>query len=192
MDVLDAIRNRRSIRPENMDPSRPVDRATLETLLEAANWAPSHGLTEPWRFIVFEGAARRDLVEAAVSTLADPSEPPLAKDDPRRLKLESKMLVPPVIIAIICAPSDSPKILEHEEIASVAIAVQNMHLAAFGLGLGGFWTSGKKAFDPRVARFLELRGRERCLGFFYVGYPAIEWPEGARGPWRDKVSFRSR
>lgn len=190
MDVLEAIRNRRSIRPEQMDPSRPVPRATLETLLEAANWAPSHGHTEPWRFIVFEGEARRGLFEAAVSTVVDPSEPPPGPEDPRRTKLEEKMLVPPVIIAIVCAPSESPKILEHEELASVAIAVQNLHLAAFALGLAGFWTSGKKAFDARVARFLGLSGRQRCLGFFYLGWPAVPWPVGERGPWQDKVSWR--
>lgn len=190
MDVLEAIRNRRSIRPEHMDPARPVPRQTLESLLEAANWAPSHGHTEPWRFIVFEGEARRALVEAAVSTLVEPGEPVPGPSDPRRLKLEEKMLVPPVIIAIVCAPSESPKIVEHEELASVAIAVQNLHLAAFAAGLGGFWTSGKKAFDPRVAAFLGLAGRERCLGFFYVGWPAVEWPAGERRPWSEKVRWR--
>lgn len=190
MDVFEAIRGRRSIRPEHMDPTRPVPRETLEALLEAANWAPSHGHTEPWRFIVFEGEARRALVEAAVSTLVEPGEPAPGPADPRRTKLEEKMLVPPVIVAIICETSASPKIVPHEELASVAIAVQNLHLGAFALGLGGFWTSGRKAFDPRVAAFLGLGERARCLGFFYVGWPTVPWPEGARGPWQEKVEWR--
>ncbi len=192
MDVFDAIRGRRSVRPETMDPDRPVPRDLIESLLEAANWAPSHGLTEPWRFVVFEGEARKALVEAAVSTLTDPGEPAPAPLDPRRLKMEQKMLVPPVIISISSAAPPNPKILEHEQIASVAIAVQNLHLAAFASGLGGFWTSGKKAFDPRVARFLGLEPGARCLGFFYLGYPTAPWPEGVRGAWQDKVQWRSR
>ena len=57
MDLFDAIRLRRSIKPEKMKPD-PVPRALLDRMLEAANWAPSHGLTEPWRFVVHTGDAR--------------------------------------------------------------------------------------------------------------------------------------
>ncbi|MGA0408414.1 MAG: nitroreductase family protein, partial [Limisphaerales bacterium] len=55
------IRSRRSIKPNLMDPDKPVDPMLLDTLLENANWAPTHGLTEPWRFTVFTGTARRKL-----------------------------------------------------------------------------------------------------------------------------------
>ena len=56
------IRNRRTIKPAAMaDEELPVD--LLETLLENANWAPTHGLTEPWRFKVFRGAARARLAD---------------------------------------------------------------------------------------------------------------------------------
>lgn len=50
--VLDVIANRWSSRA--IDPDRPVDRAVLLRLLEAARWTPSSGNAQPWRFLVFD------------------------------------------------------------------------------------------------------------------------------------------
>lgn len=190
MDVFDAIRLRRSIKPDKLSP-QPVPRAVLEQLLEAANWAPSHGLTEPWRFIVFEGEARRALAEAAVSTMAAPGEGTLPLDDPRRVKLLHNMLSPPVTIAIVCAPSKNPKIVREEEVISTGIAVHNLTLAARALGIATFWTSGEKATHAKMAEFLGLEPGSACLGFLYVGYPAVPWPDATRGPIAPKVTWRA-
>lgn len=189
MDIFDAIRLRRSIKPDKMKPD-PVDRAVLERLLEAARWSPSHGKTEPWRFIVFEGDARRSLAEAAASTMAGDAAT-LPADDPRREKLMKSFLTPPVCMAIICATSTNPKIVEHEEIISTGIAVQHMMLIARTLGLATYWTSGEKSFHPRMAKFLGIEAPQRCLGFMYVGWPAIAWPDGERQPIATKVTWRS-
>ena len=54
------IRHRRSIKPVDMDAMRVVGRELLTQVLEDATWAPTHGLTEPWKFIV-AGAVRRGL-----------------------------------------------------------------------------------------------------------------------------------
>jgi nitroreductase len=186
MDVLDAIRNRRSIKPEKMK-SDPVDRRLLEAAFDAANWAPSHGHTEPWRFIVFENDARARLCEAVCATISGGA--PVAPDDPRRMKIAGKMMRAPVIVAIVCQADPSPKIVEHEEIAATAIAVQNMHLALRSFGLAGYWSSGSKAFHPIVAAFLGITPPARCLGFFYIGWPAIPWPDGERGPVASKVTW---
>ena len=42
----------------------PIDLTLIAQILEAANWAPSHGKTEPWRFVVYSGAARRIVGDA--------------------------------------------------------------------------------------------------------------------------------
>lgn len=168
----------------------PIDRATLDRLFEAANWAPSHGLTEPWRFIVFQGEAKKSLAEAICRTMADEGQDTLPPDDPRRAKITLKTETAPVVAAIVCNVSSKPNIVEFEEVEAVAMAVQNLHLAARALGLAGFWSSGKKAFHPRMAEFLGLEPPARCLGFFYIGYPAGPWPEGKRGPFQDKVVYK--
>jgi len=62
IDITTLIRNRRSIKPALMS-DRPVEPHLLETLLENANWAPSHGLTEPWRFCIYKGTTRKELAD---------------------------------------------------------------------------------------------------------------------------------
>ena len=168
----------------------PVDRATLDRLFDAANWAPSHGLTEPWRFTVFQGEARKDLAEAICCTMATDGQDTLPADDPRREKITRKTETAPVVAAIICDASTNPNIVELEEVESTAMAVQNLHLAARALGLAGFWSSGKKAFHPKMAEFLGLVPPARCLGFFYLGYPAIPWPTGERRPVQEKIVWK--
>jgi hypothetical protein len=57
-DLMKIIRRRRSIFPKKYCGEK-VDRKVLEEMLEAARWAPSHHLTEPWKFIVFESEEKR-------------------------------------------------------------------------------------------------------------------------------------
>src|SRR3954449_6459508 len=61
VDVLDAIRSRRTHKRFGAD---PVPRAVVEELLELARWAPNHHLTEPWRFRVLGPESLRRLQEA--------------------------------------------------------------------------------------------------------------------------------
>ncbi len=190
MDVFDAIALRRSVKPLAMKPD-PVDRRSIEAMLEAGNWAPSHRHTEPWRFIVFEGDARVRLAEQVVTNMTDDRAPPIPDDDPRRVNVIAKMTAPPVVVAIVCQTSTLPKVIEHEELISTGIAVHNMHLAARAMGLGAFWTSGAKAFHPKMAEFLGIEPPARCLGFLYVGYPKDQWPASPRGAVADKVHWRS-
>ena len=190
MDIFEIIENRRSIKPLDMKPD-PVSPDLIQKLLDAANWAPSHRHTEPWRFIVMTKDARRDLADAVIQTMATEKTPIVGPSHPKYQSTYNKMLNVPVIIAIICHTSSLPKVVPHEEIASTAMAVQNMHLGAQALGLGAFWSSGNKAFHPKMAEFLDLGENDQCLGFLYVGWPKVDWPTGKRRPIEDKVTWRT-
>src|SRR5689334_14455556 len=61
--VIQAVQQRRSFGVKDLRPD-PVPRAYIELMLEAANWAPTHGRTEPWRFTVYMDEGRRGLAEA--------------------------------------------------------------------------------------------------------------------------------
>ena len=74
------------------------------------------------------------------------------------------------------------KILEIEEIEAVACAIQNMHLSCTAYGLGGFWATPKLIYSTYMNEFLGLGEKDKCLGLFYIGYPAIEWPKAHRKP----------
>jgi nitroreductase len=69
-----------------------------------------------------------------------------------------------------------------EEIEAVACAVQNMHLTCTAYGLGGFWSTPKAVYAPEMNQLLEIGENDKCLGLFYIGYPAIEWPKAHRKP----------
>ena len=55
-ETLHLIKSRRSVMPKDFS-GESVSRAEVEQLLEAANWAPTHGRTEPWRYVVIQGGA---------------------------------------------------------------------------------------------------------------------------------------
>lgn len=64
MDVLEAIRSRASTRAF-LD--RPVDRATIEAILDAARWAPSGTNAQPWQVAVVAGATKRSITAALIA-----------------------------------------------------------------------------------------------------------------------------
>jgi len=55
------MRNRRSVFPDQFDAGRHIPDETVQQILENATWAPNHGHTEPWRFVVFTGEGLKKL-----------------------------------------------------------------------------------------------------------------------------------
>ncbi|HSX78201.1 MAG TPA: nitroreductase [Candidatus Saccharimonadia bacterium] len=185
--LYDALKDRRSINLRDLLPD-PIALTCLEQMLEAANWAPSHGHTEPWRFTVFAGEARHKLGEvfAEAYRLGTPAE---RFDEAIMAFTRDRVLLAPVWISIGLQPDAVKKMPEWEEISAVAIAVHNLHLMTCGLGLGCKWSSGAASRHPHVAQFLGLQPPAQLLGFLYVGKPAKAWPPGQRRPMADKVTW---
>lgn len=182
-----AIASRRSFGLKELAPE-PIDLALVEQLLDAANWAPSHGKTEPWRFVVYSGEARRVVGEAfgAAFRLLNPEQP---AGGPGEHAQRERVWQAPVWIALGMCPD--PKMPEWEELIAFGSAVQNLHLMAGALGLAGKWTSGACALHPHVAEVVGFAPATRLLGFFYVGRPAGPWPEGRRRALAAKVRWLS-
>src|SRR5690606_26805502 len=96
-----------------------------------------------------------------------------------------------VVIALGMARDPKGKIPAHEEAYAVACAVQNMYLTCTAYGLGAFWSTGAVLTGESMVRFLGLGPDDQCLGLFYLGYPAGEWPKGYRKPLPDLVEYVS-
>lgn len=161
METLEAIMTRRSV-PKVSD--RAPDTATIERLLDAAVRAPTHHVTEPWRFIVLRGDALHGLGAAWAAGVerAGKSAEGIA----------AKALRAPVVIAVIARPKTHlPKVVEVEEHHAIGAAIQNILLAAHALGLGAMVRTGPVATLPEVLDFLGLGDSEHVAGFVYVGYP---------------------
>jgi nitroreductase len=190
-DVLfDAICNRRSMGLSRLSPD-PVDRRLIERMLEAANWAPSHGDTEPWRFTVFAGEGRATL--AALFAAAHREETGGNTPEKASEGALKRAYAAPVWISIGMSPArredGSLLMSENEELMAVACAVQNLHLMASALGLAGMWHSKGLSVSPVVARGLGLEPPARLLGFFMCGWPATDWLTSSRRPLTEKVHW---
>jgi nitroreductase len=134
--------------------------ADVDQLLRLAMRAPDHRKLEPWRFLVFEGAARERLGDIFAAAAADP-----LRADARALPLRA-----PVVIAVISSPVDDPKktpVWEQE--LSVGAVCQTLLLSAFASGWAACWLTEQPAFDAGVAASLGLTARERIAGFIYLG-----------------------
>lgn len=181
--LQELIKNRRSIFPDSYT-DRELSKETLLQLLECANTAPTHKLTQPWRFTVFRGDALIRLADKLASLYQE--------NTPAALFLQKKyeatrrnVLRSAAVIAInIHYSGEVPK---WEELAATACAVQNLWLAASAEGIGGYWSSPGSI--KHMADFLALADGEECLGFFYMGYHAEPQRGANRTPVAEKIRW---
>lgn len=190
-EVAQLIAHRRSIKPALMDAEREVSADLWKTLFEAANWAPNHGLTEPWRFIVHSGDSRGEIATALQT--AYKSETPESEFRPEKFeKMGKNPFLANSVVAIVMKRDPKRKIPEIEEVEAVACAVQNLHLTAASVGLGVFWSSPVVTYGKSFAASLDLAEGDKCLGLLYVGWPkeGLDWPSCKRTDAMAKVTFK--
>lgn len=168
MNIKEIIQLRRTVKPTSMN-GKKIDDAAVQELLQLADWAPSHGLTEPWYFTVFGG-------EKVKGFCADHAElyktyTPSASYIPGNYdKLKTQGDLASHVIAICMKRGTNPKIPEVEEIAAVACAVQNIWLAATAQNIAVYWGSGGMTYTPAMQDYLGLRDEDKVMGFLYLGY----------------------
>jgi nitroreductase len=172
----------------------PVPVSLILTALEAANWAPSHGETEPWRFVVYMGEGRQGLGDAFADAYREDAEREGTFKEASFTGQRERVWSSPVWISLglepALLPDGSPKMGLEEEALAVACAVQNLHLVANAQGLAGMWLSQGVFVHPRVATFVGLTAPyARLLGFFVLGFPNIPWTVGERRPLSEKLRW---
>ncbi|GAB5398820.1 MAG: hypothetical protein Aureis2KO_04050 [Aureisphaera sp.] len=173
--IIDLISTRRAVFPvQYMD--EPITEKELKTILEAANWAPTHRRTEPWRFKVFHSEeARKNLSEFLGSTYREITDP---ISEVKFRKIVDKPLQSGCVMAICMQRDPKESVPEWEEIASTAMAVQNMWLTAISMGIGCYWSTPN--LKDHMDKHITLSRGEKCLGFFYMGKYNGSLPEGTR------------
>ena len=185
-DLLHTIQQRRSVPIKEIDPNQPVEKAHLDLMLEAANWAPSHGQTEPWRFSVFTGEGRRVLADAFVATYRTITPPEKRDPNGENVQVQRAFTAPAWISLGMRLSGAMP---EWEETSAVSMAVQNLHLMACALGYVGKWGSGILSRHELIAETIGIQAPDKLLGLFYIGKPAKPVEPGKRKPIQDKVKW---
>jgi nitroreductase len=172
MDVLKAVKGRRSIRAFKSDDVSPK---IVKGLLNAATWAPSAGNIQPWEFIVVrKPEIKRALAEAA---------------------LDQKFIEEAPVVIVVCANENRSaqrygirgKTLYC--IQDTAAAIQNIHLVTYSLGLGTCWVGAFKEEEAR--EILKIPQGIRPLAIIPVGYPAEAPPPRSRRPINQIVRYET-
>ncbi len=188
-EISELVRERRSIAPKDYS-DRAVHREIVERVIQNGTWAPTHGMTQPWRFTAFTGAGRQRLAD----TLGMEYRRMVAPEHFLQRKydnLTQRPMQSPVVIALGMVRDPKGKITELDEMLAVACAVQNMALTCTAYGLGSFWSTAAAAMGAGMHDLLGLGANDRALGLFYMGYPAVEWPKGYRKPLDQVLTWRS-
>jgi nitroreductase len=149
VDVENAIRERRTHKAFGPD---PVERETLEELLELARWAPNHNLTNPWRFRVLGPESLRRLKEAAGPEGA------------------AKLDRAPTLVAASVVQTGDP-VQDEEDLCAAAVAVYVVLLAAHARGLVGYWRTPGVLRTPEGRAALGIPDDERFVGLIHLGPP---------------------
>jgi 5,6-dimethylbenzimidazole synthase len=167
---------------------------TFERLMRIACLAPSVGLSEPWRFVTVDDAARRAAVRtcfARCNAAALALQPDERAGLYARLKLAGLDDAPChfAVFADHAGPqghglgrATMPQTVEY----SAVLALGTLWLAARAEGLGLGWVS---ILDPaEVARVLDVPASWRLIGYFCLGFPqaADEEPALQRAGWEHR------
>ena len=181
------IKSRRSTKPRYFNGEK-IEDSIVWQILENASWAPTHGLTQPWRFKVFtdDGLAKLANFQADLYQKLTPEEN-FKSEKYNRLK--TNILKSSHVVVICMERQKSEKIPEIEEIEAVACSVQNMALTATAYGICSFWGSGGVTYTQELKDFLGLGEKDLCLGYLYLGYSDNPATVSRRDPIQEKVEW---
>jgi nitroreductase len=168
-EVLDAIRNRRSVLRFE---STQVEDDKVEAVLEAGRWAPSWINKQPWSFIVIKDQKTKDEISEIVPTT-----------------FVQGLKEAPVCIAVTVDTDEDP----YHHVEDGAAAAQNMALAAHSLGLNTSWIgvydlkNQKKSAESKIKEILELPKNYRVIALLPLGHVKYEVPKKDRKTLRQIV-----
>ena len=193
MDLFEAIRTTRAMR--RLDPDKDVSDADVRTILEAALKGPTGGNQQPIRWLVVRDPEVKKQLQKIYQRCWNkgrkPYEAEPGKVAPNVLSsadhLAANLHLAPVII-LACADTGSSA-RRHD--ASVYPSVQNMLLAARGLGLGATLTTAHLFEEDAVKEVLGIPEHVTTYALVPVGYPTGKWGEAKRRP-LDEVSYHDR
>ena len=181
------IVNRRSIKPAVFN-GKKIDDQQIVQLLTLANWAPTHGFTEPWRFIVYSDAAVKQFCTEHAD-LYKLHEPPATFNAAKYDKQLHNGDHTSHLIAVYMQRGSNPNITELEEICATAAAVQNILLGAEALGIAVLWSTGGMVLRPAIKDYLGLGEADKMIGLLYLGYTDEAPRPGRRGAAEEKATW---
>lgn len=170
--ALSLIRTRQTVLPKRLrEPGPSPDQQRALFLAAAA--APDHGQLRPWRFVVVPPQRRDALALAFGQALRerDPSATDVQVAQAQEKAHRSPFLAVAVARLGDIGPATDPELVvdAYERMVSLGAAVQNMALAAHGMGLGSSLTSGQAMRASSMRALLGLTDGEEAICCVNVG-----------------------
>lgn len=184
------IRQRRSTKPADMN-GQLINNALIHQLLELADWAPTHGRTEPWRFMVHEKEAKQQFCLAHAELFKQHTNPEKFTNA-KYEKIQQQGDTLSHIVVVYMKRTLSNSIPEIEEIAAVAAAIENLLLGAAALHIAALWSTGGMTHHPSMKKYLGLAEEDIIMGLLLLGYTDQPQQIGKRNiPLENKVEWRA-
>ena len=173
MEITEAIKKRRTL---HIFSKKSVPNEVIEKSIIAANQAPCHRRTFPWRFTSI-GTKKRELLYQLQLSLKFGDK---TIDESSLKKIRDKMLNPShlLIATQVCTDNQDQK---REDYAACACAIQNLSLSLVADDVGCKWSTGKITTDLNTYEIAEINPtEEEIIGFIWIGYgtepPLIKRP----------------
>ncbi|HLF27754.1 MAG TPA: nitroreductase family protein [Anaerolineae bacterium] len=168
MDVLEAIRTRRSARKWL---PKPVPDELVEQVLEAGRWAPSAGNFQPWAFIVIQKPETKERIQKVAEESKNLSRiwAPYFREGGSRGYIVDLRNVP-LGIALFADARHAPPHTGGEigHIIGASLAAMNMWLAVHALGLGAcYWSH---MLPDKMKVILGVPHHWDFIGLLGIGY----------------------
>ncbi len=186
--VQSVIRQRRSVSAPKMNGKKIADE-TVKELLELADWAPTHGRTEPWRFFVYTGEGLKKWGETHANLYWEHT-PEDKRQEMTREKLQHVADNASHLVIAVTKRGENVKIPLVEEIAATSAAIENILLGATAAGIASFWNTGGMAHSMALKNHLGLREDDHVMGLIYLGYTDEPAKDGVRNtPLSEKITW---
>jgi nitroreductase len=187
-EVSELMRKRRSVF-QNQYTGERVDDAIVQQILENANWAPTHKLTEPWRFFVYTGDGLKQLAQQQAAVYKKVTSRDGTFKEDRYQNLLTKPMLSSHIIAVAMKRDEKKSVPEVEEIGAVFCAIENMYLTATAYGIAAYLSTGGVTYFEEAKEIFGLGKDDKLLGFFHIGMSNSSVQEGRRRPVAEKVTW---
>lgn len=171
MEFWETVTSRQSIRDFD---DRPVERAVIERVLEAAKLAPSSTNEQPWHFVVVQGESRIRLGEIVAQSTVHLSEYMDVLGPERNeaaVTWYSSLGNAPVVVAV-SAPRSSVEFQAMNRYLSVGAAIENLLLAATSEGLGACNVTCSYWVKNDLSAVLGLSDNDELVSLIALGYPS--------------------
>ncbi len=174
MELDVCLKGRRSVRTYTQE---PVSKEQIEAVLEAGTWAPTGMHREPWKFIVIEDKKIIKYVSDETKILVQQMMPPLAK----QFNTEADIICynAPMLI-LVCSEIDDQ--WDNLNLLDSVLAVQNMFLKAYELGLGTCYMGFVNFLNNNPEALKKIGVPENCkmMAPFIIGHPKTKQGAGKR------------